>query len=258
LPGGAFAALNPASTTVDEPLRGVNGTGRLDYKWSERTRAFYRFAYDQNSVIAPFSSGPSLQTTFAQSNTPSHSLGVDLTSGSFVHSFRFEYLRFKNTTGDVFPSGGIPAGVPADFNIGGGSITQCSSGALICVGNSPYSNQQNSQSDKQFRYDGSHISGKHHWHFGGSYDRISVGRFAPLYSTAPLLSDQSSLPLPMGVGGASGVATDPSSYPVQWAYLSNGQGFQSEKSAFTLPHGGLSDNQFSLYGGDTWKLKPNL
>ncbi len=62
----------------------------------------------------------------------------------------------------------------------------------------------------------------------------------------------------MTLGGPSGLATDPLSYPVEWAYLGNGQGFQSEKGAFGVAGGGLTDNQFSLYGADTWKLTPNL
>jgi len=257
LPAGPFTLLNPASRTISQPSRGINGTGRLDYKWSERTRAFYRFAYDQNSVMAPFSSGPSLQSILADSTTPSHSAGLEFASGGFVHALRFEYLRFKNTTSDVIPPG-VTAVLPFDFNIGGGSTSQCASGALICVGSSPFSNQQNHQSDLQFRYDGSRGSGNHEWHFGAGFDRISVGRFAPLYATAPVLSDQSGVPLPAGLGGSSGLATDPAAYPVLWAYLGNGQGFQSEKSAFGLPGGGLKDNQLSLYGGDTWKLTPNL
>ena len=257
LPGGPFALLNPASTTIPEPFRGVLGTGRLDYRGSDRVRAFYRFSYDHNSVTAPFSSGPSLQSFLARSNTPSHTAGLDFTSENFVQSVRFGYSRFKNTTADVIPPG-VTSVLPYDFNIGGGSISSCPNGALICVGSSPFSNQQNFQSDVQARYDASHISGKHQWHFGGSYDRISVGRFAPLYSAAPALSDQSSVPLAAGLGGSSGRATDPSAYPVQWAYLSNGRGVQSEKSGFGLPGGGLTDHQLSAYGADTWKITPNL
>ena len=261
LPGGAFAALNPAFTSVDEPYRSIVGTGRLDYKLSDTTRLFYRFAYDHNTVVAPFSSGPSLQPVLAETNTPSHTVGFDTSTGSLVHSFRFDYLRFKNTTAPP-PSGpphSLPAGfTPFDFNIGGGSISQCSSGALICVGSSPFENQQNYQSNLQFRYDGSRVSGKHQFHFGGSFDRIMVGRFAPLYSSAPVLSDQNPVPLPAALGGPSGLATDPSSYPVQWAYLSNDQGFQSEKSAFGLPAGGLTDKQISLYAGDTFKATQNV
>jgi hypothetical protein len=261
LPGGAFAVLNPAFTSVDEPYRSIVGSGRVDYKASDATRLFYRFAYDHNTVVAPFSSGPSLQPISAETNAPSHTVGFDTTSGSLVHSFRFEYLRYKNTTAPPPPGAthSIPAGfTPFDFNIGGGSISQCSSGALICVGSSPFVNQQNYQSNAQFRYDGSRISGKHQFHFGGSYDHIAVGRLAPLYSSAPVLSDQNPVPLPAAPGGPSGLATDPSSYPVQWAYLSNGLGFQSEKPGFGLPAGSLTDKQFSLYAGDTFKATQNV
>ena len=262
LPGGAFAALNPASTSLSEPYSSIIGSGRLDYRASENTRLFYRFAYDHNTVVAPFSSGPSLQPVLAETNTPSHTVGLDTTTGSLIHSLRFEYLRFKNTTAQPPLSGPVP-GIPAgftqfDFNIGGGSIAQCSSGALICVGTSPFNNEQNQQSNLQFRYDGSRISGRHQLHFGGSFDRIQVGRFAALYSTAPVLSDQGSVPLPASPGGPSGLATDPTSYPVQWAYLSNGRGLQSEKSAFGLAGGGLTDNQVSLYAGDTFKVTRDL
>ena len=261
LPGGAFATLNPAFTSVDEPYSGIVGSGRLDYKVSDATRFFYRFAYDHNTVVAPFSSGPSLQSVSAETNTPSHTVGFDTTTGSLIHSFRFEYLRFKNTTAQpstLPPVAAIPVGTDYDFNIGGGSIGQCSAGALICVGESPFANEQNYQSNLQFRYDGSRISGKHQFHFGGSFDRIMVGRFAPLYSSAPVLSDQGPVPLPAAPGGPSGLATDPRSYPVQWAYLSNGQGFQSEKSGFGLPGGALPDKQFSLYAGDTFKATQNV
>lgn len=257
LPSGAFQTLSPASTTISEPFRGITGTGRLDYKWSDQARAFYRFAYDQSSVTAPFSSGPNLQTLLTESNTPSHTFGLDLGTGSFLHSFRFEYLKFKNTTASPF-SLPVTGTLPATFNIGGGSTNQCSSGALICVGLSPYANQRNYQSNMQFRYDASHISGPHQFHFGGAYDRVTTGRLAPLYSTVPVLSDQGSVPLPAGVFGSGGLASDPSAYPVQWAYLSNGQDYQSEKSVFDLSRGGLIDNQFSLYGADTWKLTSNL
>lgn len=262
LPAGAFAVLNPAATSIEEPYRSIVGNGRVDYKVSDQTRLFYRFAYDHNTVVAPFSSGPSLQPVSAETNTPSHTVGFDTTTGSLIHSFRFEYLRFKNTTALASsspPVSSIPVGFATyDFNIGGGSIGQCSTGALICVGESPFANQQNYQSNMQFRYDGSRFSGKHQFHFGGSLDRIMVGRFAPLYSSAPVLSDQNPVPLPAAIGGPSGLATDPSSYPVQWAYLSNGQGVQSEKSAFGIPGGGLTDNQFSLHAGDTFKATRNV
>jgi hypothetical protein len=260
LPAGAFTALSPSSTTLSEPFREIEGSGRLDYKLSDAARAFYRFAYDQNSDLAPFSSGPSLQPLLARTNTPSHTVGLDLSSGSFLHAFRFQYLKFRNLTADAYSE--VPTFTTPRPNfsieIGGGSTKQCASGALICLGPSPFANQQNYQSDIQFRYDGSVVRGQHAFHFGASYDRILVGRFDPLYALAPTLSDSTTVPLPAGVLGSSGVPSDPLAYPVEWAYLGNGRGFASEKSAFGMPAGGLTDHQLSLYGGDTWKVMPTL
>src|SRR6185437_8472264 len=109
--GGAFAALNPAFTSLSEPYSSTMGSGRLDYKASDSTRLFYRFAYDHNTVVAPLSSGPSPQPVLAETNTPSHTVGFDRTTGSFIHSLRFEYLRFKNTIAQPPTSAPLP-GIP--------------------------------------------------------------------------------------------------------------------------------------------------
>jgi Carboxypeptidase regulatory-like domain len=257
---GPFSALSPAAATIREPFREVEGSGRLDYKLSATTKAFYRFGYDQSSEIAPFSPGANLQPFSSSTHTPSHTLGADFASGSFVHSIRFEYVRFRDVTSDAYSEVGSVANPRPDFaiNIGGGSIQDCAAGALLCLGSSPFSNENNYQSNTQFRYDGSRVWGSHLFHFGANFDRVMVGRFAALYSVAPVLSDQGSVMLPAGVGGSSGVAADPLAYPVQWAFLGNGQGFGSEKSGFGLSGGALTDNEFTLYVGDSWKINPNL
>jgi len=92
---------------------------------------------------------------------------------------------------------------------------------------------------------------------GASFNRILAAQNAPWYGLAPTLSDQSTVPLPPGVG-ISGLASDPLSYPTQWAFLGNGRGIATEKAQFGLPGGGASDNQVMVYGGDTWKIKPDL
>ena len=259
LPAGAFQDLSPLATTLREPFRETEGTARFDYKWSDTASAFYRFGYDQTSDVAPFSSGPNLQPLLARTNTPSHTFGVNLESGAFVHALRFQYLKFRDVTAP--PAGAVNPIIPPlafSVNIGGGATNHCSNGALFCVGPNPFSNQQNYQSDKQFRYDGSRVSGNHQWHFGASFNRMLTGRFDPLYANAPALSSQSTVPLPGGLFGSSGLAADPLAYPAQWVFLSNGRGFESEKSGFGLPAGALSDNQLAFYAGDTWKVLPSL
>jgi hypothetical protein len=255
---GPFSSLVPSATTIEEPFREFETTDRLDYVLSENARAFYRFSYDRSSDSAPFGQGPSLQAYQTKNNTPSNALGVDFNSGDFVHSLRFEYLKFKNVI--TQPSTGVAITAPllTTVNIGGGTQGQCEPGSLYCAGPSPFASQQTQQSDLQFRYDGSRIWNNHTFHVGASFNRIHIGGFDARYSLAPSLSDPGSVPLPAGIFGSTGDAADPLNYPVQWAFLGNGQGFGTEKSAFGFPGGGLADNQLDLYGGDTWKVKPSI
>jgi hypothetical protein len=258
LVAGPFSSLVPSATTIEEPFREFQTTDRLDYNLSENARAFYRFSYDRSSDVAPFGQGPSLQGYQTKNNTPSNAVGVDFNSGNFVHSLRFEYLKFKNVISQPSTGVAITAPLLSTVNIGGGTQGQCEPGSLYCAGPSPFASQQTQQSDLQFRYDGSRVWNNHTFHVGASFNRIQVGGFDARYSLAPSLSDPGSVALPAGVFGSTGDPADPLNYPVQWAFLGNGQGFATEKSAFGFPGGGLTDNQLDIYGGDTWKIKPSV
>lgn len=255
--GGPFSVIAPSGITINEPFREFETSDRLDYKVSETTRAFYRFTYDQNNDTATLGQGPSLQPYQSKTNTPANAVGVDFNRGSFVNSLRFEYLKFKNVLSQP-PGPAVPAFPITTINIGGGATTQCNDGSLFCSGPNPFASQQTQQSNFQFRYDGSRVWNRHNFHVGVGFDHIRAGLFDSRYSIAPALSDQSSTVLPAGVFGSDGNPANPLSYPVQWAFLGNGQGFASEKSAFGMAGGGFGDNQFDIYGGDTWKLKRNI
>jgi carboxypeptidase family protein len=256
---GPFASLVPAASTLREPLREIETADRVDYQLSKNTRGFYRFGYDQLRDLHPSGTGPSLQAYLTRFNVPSHALGVDHISGDFVHSFRFEYMKLRNVSSDG--SAGIPAAANPDpsltINIGGGAISQCATGSLFCSGPNFEALRQTYQSTNQFRYDGSRVHGNHILHMGASFNRILAAQNAPFYGLAPTLSDQSTVALPAGIG-ISGLASDPLSYPVQWAFLGNGRGIATEKSQFGLPGGGAQDNQVMAYVGDTWKIHPDL
>jgi hypothetical protein len=259
--GGPFALVPPNLTRLHEPFSEITGDGRLDYVLSETARAFYRFTYDQNRDDRPFGNGPSLQPFLNRTNSPAHALGVDFTSGSFTHSLRFDYLRYKN--GIVDTSTGVTGfanPLPnVTIDLGGGAKSSCSSGSFFCSGPSYLAPQQTYQSDLQFRYDGTHARGAHVYHFGVSYNRIRAGIFSPFYSLAPTLADEGGAPVAANpLLGISGNPGDPLSYPVEWAFLGNGQGFASERSEFGLPGGGQRDNRISAYVSDTWKVLPNL
>jgi hypothetical protein len=227
---------------------------------TQNKRAFYRFNYDQNVDTAPFGSGPSLQPFKAQTNTPSHALGVDFAHGDSTHALRFEYLKFNNVIGDASANVAGVANPLSDvtINIGGGANLRCAPGSLFCSGSSSFAPQQTQQSDLQFRYDGTRVWRNHVLHFGAGFDRILTGGFASLYSLAPTLSDPAAVSLPAGILGSSGLPSDPLSYPALWAFLGNGQGFATERSAFGFQGGGQTDNQLMVYGGDTWKINPKL
>src|SRR5262249_44744431 len=147
------------STTVNEPLRELETTDRLDYVLSNTARAFYRFSYDQSSDVRPLGSGPSMQPVLSRTNTPAHAVGVAFTTGSYLHSLRFEYFKFPNVINDrsLDVVGLSNPLTDASVNIGGGATSRCTSGSLFCSGRSPIAPQQNFQSDTQLRYDGSRI-----------------------------------------------------------------------------------------------------
>lgn len=259
--GGPFAAVPSAFSSLNEPFREVNADGRIDYMLSPTARAFYRFSYDDNRDQYPFGQGPSLQPLLTRTNAPANVVGVDFGRGDFTHSLRFEYLRFKNGITDASSTAtGFANPLPdVTIAIGGGAQKSCENGSFFCSGPSYLAPQQTFQSDKEFRYDGTRVKGDHVWHFGVSYNRILAGIFAPFYSIAPTLADQGGAPLAANpVLGISGSATDPLSYPVEWSFLGNGQGFASERSQFGLPGGGQQDNRLTAYLGDTFKVRPNL
>ena len=259
--GGPFATVSPALTRLREPFRQVNADGRLDYQSSQRTRAFYRFSFDQNSNQRPFGEGPSLQPFLTRTNAPAHALGVDFSSESFTHSLRFQYLRYKNGIVDTSAAvAGFANPVPnVTIDIGGGARSSCASGSFFCSGPSYLAPQQTFQSDKQFRYDGTHARGDHLIRFGVSYNRILAAIYAPFYALAPTLADEGGAPIPANPAlGITGNPADPLSYPVEWSFLGNGRAFASERSQFGLPGGGQQDNRLTAYFGDTWKVQPNL
>ena len=60
-------------------------------------------------------------------------------------------------------------------------------------------------------------------------------------------------------GTLPGGAANALNYLANLVILGNGQGFETEKSSFGFPGGGLGpDNRFSWYVGDSWKILPNL
>lgn len=241
-----FDTLN---TTLSEPFREVQTDGRLDWNIRGSARMFYRFNFDQNSQIRAFGSASSLQGFKNVDHTPSHTVGVDFNSGLFTHSIRFEYLRFHNAIADgtstiaAGPNNPIPG---LGINIGAPVAGSCviSGGGAYCGGPNLLAPQQTLQSNHQIKYDGSRALGAHIIRYGAAFNHIQGGGLAAFFT------------FPQVGTAAAGTSSDPTSYPIEFAFLGNGVGFSTPNQSFGFPAGGLGpDNRFQWYLGDAWKLR---
>lgn len=247
---GPFAGLN---TTLVQPFREVQTDGKLDWQIKSTAHAFYRFNFDQSSQIRPFGSASSLQGFKNVNHTPSHTAGIDFSTGSFTHSIRFSYLKFRNGIVDGTSGlSGIDNPIPGlGINIGAPVVGSCviSRGGDYCGGPNLLAPQATLQANKQIKYDGSKILGSHIIRYGGSYNHIQGGGLAAFF-TFPQVGTTS-------LNGSND--PDPTSYTIDWATLGNGVGFSTAKPAFGYPGGGLGpDNRVQFYIGDGWKIRRNL
>ncbi len=243
-----FDTLN---TTLQQPFRETQTVGKLDYQITGSSHFFYRFNYDENSQIRPFGSSSSLQGFLNKNHTPTQALGLDFNSGKFTHSIRFSYLKFKNGIADG--TSGI-SGVDNPFpglglNIGAPVLGLClfSGGGSYCGGPNLLAPQQTVQSNHQIKYDGSRVLGNHIIRYGAAFNHIQGGGLAAFFT------------FPQVGTTTAGTSSDPTSYPIQYAFLGNGVGFSTAKAALGFPAGGLGpDNRIELYIGDAWKVRPNF
>jgi hypothetical protein len=230
--------------------------------------------YDNNRGTTNFGLAYAL---FANSNnTPAHVWGVDFNTGDWVHSIRVGYLKFSNA---INAAEGPNLQVP---------------GALVRVnqfwsGPNYLAPQATFQSNRQAKYDGSRIWGKHNVRFGIGLNHIRGGGFASFFGQGPYVSGSSGVngqsfatdSCDTALGGAStnavfastahgadptdgltpcfpGGNTNPLNYGISVVEMGNGQGAFTELPAFKLAAGGQFDNRFQAYLGDSWKIKPNL
>jgi len=246
------APFNVLDTTLVDPYRELLTDTRVDWNVKGNTRAFYRFNFFQNHGVRPFGSASSTQGFENEDHTATHVAGIDFNSGSFSHSIRFEYLKFRNGIGDGTSS--IPAGPDNPFpglgiNIGAPVIGDCvlSGGGAYCGGPNFLAPQQTIQSDHQAKYDGSKVMGKHVFRYGAAFNHLQGGGLAA-FVTFPQVGTTT-----------AGTSSDPTSYPASFVQLGNGIGFSTAKASFNFPGGGLGpDNRLELYGGDGWKIAPRF
>ena len=254
------APFDAWSGTFASPFHEADLVGKLDYQVTKSLHMFYRFSYFQNYINTSFGTA-SFSPYDNTDRTRDHVLGADWTSGSFTHSIRFEYLKFKNNISDTVIGSGLPG---SDLPI---SLNMAASG--LSTGPSYLAPQSTPQSDHQFKYDGSKIWGSHIFRYGFSFNHIQGGGFAKFFSIDPYVlnfQDSTAWSTNGQVNGANyscsngttGAACPLNYYP-ELSYMSNGLGFSTENAAFGYPLGGLGpDNRLGIYLGDSWKVKPNL
>jgi Carboxypeptidase regulatory-like domain len=255
IPGSPFEAL---AGNFNSPFREAEGIGRLDWQITNNFKAFYRFSYDQNRSVLPFV--PNSFQPFANvDHTPVHAVGLDFNTGSYTHTIRFGYTKFRNGITDAVSGSNIFNPAPGiELAIGADPFCLTAGADNFCSGPNFLAPQATYQSDHQIKYDGSKPWKAHILRYGVGFNHIQGGGFAEFLGLAPAVGagitdcNATCLSLPGGAG-------NPLNYPVTNVTLGNGQGFSSEKAAFGLPGGGLGpDNRFSWYFGDSWKLKPNF
>jgi hypothetical protein len=255
LSSGPFQSI---TGNYDSPFRETEVIGKLDWQINNNYKFFFRFSYDQNhSVLAIIPN--SFQPFGNVNHTPVYAAGLDFSTGSFTHSIRFGYTKFRNGIVDATAGSSIYNPLPG-IELAIGSDPDClTAGAnFFCSGPSFLAPQQTYQSNHQIKYDGSKAIGSHILRYGGGLNHIFGGGFASFLKLAPAVGagipdcTATCLALP---GGAS----NPLNYPASTVQLGNGIGFSSEIPAFGFPAGGSGpDNRLSFYFGDAWKIKPNL
>ena len=226
--------------------------GKVDYTISKNIKAFGRFSYWQASDVGNFGGAANYSVYDNKDRTKTFAGGVDFNEGSFTHSFRAEYLKFVNVISDAVQGSSLPfANVPNEIVI---------SGTGFVTGPSFLAPQSTIQSDKQIKYDGSHVYGSHIIRWGVEFNKITGWTFASFFGLTP--QDTSSFLFAPGTltcpGGQTGSAC-PLNYTADVVVMGNGEGAFTELPRFGKPDGGLGpDNRLGAYIADSWKVKPNF
>src|SRR5260370_4306793 len=249
-----LAAFNTLHGGFNSLFRELEFLGRVDWQISPNYRAFYRFSYEQNRNVKGFV--PNTFNPFANAdNTPVHVGGVDFITGSFTHSIRAGYLKFRNGITDAVtgtnilnPGGAVAIAIGADpFCLTAGVDSFCSGANFLAP-------QKTFQSNKQLKYDGSKIFHSHIIRYGVGVNRISGGGFAAFVASAPIAFSGGAAV----VGNFPGGAANPLNYSLDFVTLGKGQSFSTGRPAFCFPGSSQFCTRLHRYVGDSWKIKPNF
>lgn len=233
------------------PYREHQMLGRLDWNISSNWRTFARVSFDQNRNVANYGGfGPAYMPFANVDRTPVYAFGLDGTTGRFTHAIRFGYTHFHNEIADAVSGTNI-------FNPAPGLTLHIGS---FRSGPNYLAPQATLQYNRQIKYDGSFIAGKHVLSYGFGWNHILGGGYAKFYALAPyVISSTAASVRDIANGGPfAGGDTNPLNYPVIYAIMENGQGYFTEIPQLGLPAGGQFDNRIQWYVSDTWKMRRNF
>jgi len=244
------APFQQYSGSFSAPFHENNLMAKADYQLTRSIRAFYRFSYFQNSLIANGGSGFSI---YNEGNiTRSHVAGFDFNTGSFSHSIRLGYLKTERNQSDATIGSGLPLASYA-LNIQMGNTG-------LVTGPNPNAPLSILQSNHQVKYDGSKTFRRHRIRYGFDFNRIGAAGYVPFLSLAPGLGTNVGLfeeafaqtgPLPGG-------DTNPLNYPVEGVGLGNGLGYVTPFPGLGFPAGSFSYHRLGAYVGAISKWKKNF
>jgi hypothetical protein len=254
------APFDSLAGTFNSPFRDQQFLGRLDYNLTSRIRIFAKYGFEQNRNVASFVTG-TYQPFANVDYTPSYAVGADISTGSFTHSIRFGYFKFRNGITDAVTGTHIINPAPGLAMAIGNVSTSCTAaGDLFCSGANILAPQKTYQSNKQFKYDGSKPWHSHILRYGVGVNRILGGGFASFFGIQPAVrgafNDASEAAA--AAGPFAGGINNPLNYPVTRITLGNGEGCFTEIPQFGQDCGGQFDTRVQAYLGDSWKVKPNF
>ncbi len=262
---GSVQPPSPFGPTLDgsvgSPFHDQEFLGRLDYNFTSNVHAFFKYGYEQNRDVASFV--PGTYEPFANvDNTPSFGGGVDFTTGTWTHSIRVGYFKFRNGIAAApLPAGPLNPAPDISLAIGNVSTSCTASGDLWCSGLNILAPQGTFQTDKQFKYDGTKVIGNHTLRYGAGVNRILGGGFANFFGLGAAVraaSNPAEFTFAAGDPFGPGGTANPLNWPVHRVDIGNGEGCFTEVPQFGQKCGGQSDTRFQAYVADSWRFRPGL
>jgi len=232
-----------------KPFNGLLATGRVDYRWNDKTSLFFRYSHDNNDQQAPFAPGTGILPRDSASGIFQTNDQIDLNrsdggvfgmtrslTATMVNDFRYAINDFHNRIDPASP--GIPElrviNPDQNWKSGANYITP----------------QVTDQRRNQIRDDLTWSKGKHSIRFGGDWERTTIdGQFAFAKPARIRLYGP-------GFGGPAVLATEADFLNAPVRDISLGVG--DDLLPFNTPSGVTANNRYSFYGTDAWKIGRNF